>query len=137
MYKQSCTQQVQVRTQKFARYSGVSASIRDTVPGSTKGDSCELTVTKNQRAHGARRLGFTPGGLHSGAYRVQGMCMCKQSCTRGYKGTYPNFPRYHFGPPKLDPKTWLIKFLGQNLGKLLGPKKRLVGSRAKPTILAA
>ena len=47
----------------FARYSGVSASIWGTVPDSTKGDSCELAVTKNQRARDARRLGFTPGGV--------------------------------------------------------------------------
>lgn len=48
---------------KFARYSGVSASIWGTVPDSTKGDSCELAVTKNQRASDARCLGLEPGGL--------------------------------------------------------------------------
>ena len=46
---------------KFARYSGVSALIWGTVPGSTQGDSCESAVKKNQRASDARRLGFTGG----------------------------------------------------------------------------
>ena len=45
----------------FRRYSGVSASIWGTVPDSTKGDSCESAVKKNQRERGARRLGFTLG----------------------------------------------------------------------------
>jgi len=39
---------------------------------------------------------------------VQRRCMCKQFCTHGYKGTYPNFPRYHFGAPL----AWRLLHLG-------------------------
>ena len=80
----------------FARYSGVSASIWGTVPDSTKGDSCESAIKKNQRASDARKGCRVYTQVRTWVHVI---CMGKQCCTRGYKGTYPNFPRYHFGPP--------------------------------------